>query len=131
MGKYATAMAKTGLSMPGPGSCPPDAQIPTLLALTHDDDARVRRLALKHLCPCRLQREREAVWSRVFELADDPDSGVRMDAIHAMTDGSPREYGNDVLAVVERMQNDPDVKVRRYIRRTLTKVRQTGRVNVN
>ena len=131
MGKYAGAMAKTGLSMPGPGMCPAESQIPELLRLTHDPDPRVRRLALKHLCPCRLQRERQPVWNRVFEMADDPDPGVRMDAVHAMTDGSPREYFNEVLAVIERMQNDPDAKVRRYIRRTLSAVRRTGRVNVN
>ena len=124
-------MAKTGLSAPWSGSCPPEAQIPTLLDLTYDDDPLVRRLALKHLCPCRLQRKRDVVWARVFELASDPDTGVRMDAIHAMTDGSPREFAAKVYAAVERMQNDPDVKVRRYIRRTLSKMRQTGRVNVN
>ena len=131
MGKYDGAMARTGLSIPGPGSCPTEDQIPMLLRLTHDSDPRVRRLALKHLCPCRLQREREPVWARVFELADDPDPGVRMDAIHAMTDGSPREYSHQVTVLIERLQNDPDTKVRRYIRRTLSQIRRTGRVNVN
>ena len=131
MGKYSSAMAKTGLGSPGSGTCPPEAQIPALLSFTYDGDPLVRRLALKHLCPCRLQRKRDVVWARVFELADDPDTGVRMDAIHAMTDGSPREFAAEVYAVVERMQNDPDVKVRRYIRRTLSAMRRTGRINVN
>lgn len=124
-------MAKTGLQIPGPGVCPTEEQIPTLLAHTRDDDPRVRRLALKHLCPCRLQRDREPVWERIFELAVDPDPGVRMDAIHAMTDGSPRDYAADVVTVLESMRNDPDVKVRRYVGRTLSSMRRTGRVNVN
>jgi hypothetical protein len=38
-------MAKTGLSIPGPGACPSEDQIPQLLALTYDDDPKVRRLA--------------------------------------------------------------------------------------
>ena len=73
MGRYAEAMAKMRLGIPGPGSCPSDELIPQLLALTLDEEPRVRRLALKHLSPCLLQRQRDPVWARVFELTDDPD----------------------------------------------------------
>lgn len=131
MGRYSAAIAKTGLEIPGHATCPADDQIPQLLAFTGDDDPQVRRLALKHLCPCRLRRQRDEVWDRVFELAHDPDPGVRRDAIHAMTDGSPREFAGRVLAQLEAMTNDTDVKVRKYVRRTLSVVRRTGRVNVN
>jgi HEAT repeat protein len=131
VGKFAVAMAKTGLGIPGADACPSDAQLPMLLDLTADEDPRVRRLALKHLCPCRLRREREPVWTRVFELLNDPDPGVRMDAIHAMTDGSPREYGPQIVFRLRDLRNDPDPKVRRYVRRTLATIARTGRVNVN
>ena len=131
MGRYAAAMAKTGLGMPGPGACPGEEQLPQLLALTLDADPKVRRLALKHLCPCRLQRQRDPVWTRVFELTDDPDPGVRRDAVHAMTDGSPREYAAQVRSALEAMRRDPDPQVRKYVARTLDAIRRTGRINVN
>jgi vesicle coat complex subunit len=131
MGKYAAAAAKTGLSIPGPGACPTDDQIPRLLAYTCDDDPKVRRLALKHLCPCRMQRQRDQVWERVFEMTLDPDPGVRRDAVHAMTDGSPREMAPLVMTHLEPMLRDPDPQVRKYVRRTLDAIRRSGRVNVN
>ncbi|HUP85744.1 MAG TPA: HEAT repeat domain-containing protein [Acidimicrobiales bacterium] len=131
MGKYAAATAKTGLTIPRPGACPSDLQLPQLLAYTRDDDPKVRRLALKHLCPCRLQRQREAVWERVFEMTCDPDPGVRRDAVHGMTDGSPREFAPLVLTHLEPMIRDPDPQVRKYVRRTLEAIRRSGRINVN
>lgn len=131
MGRYGAAIAKTGLGIPGPGTCPTESQIPELLAFTYDEDPKVRRLALKHLCPCRLQRQRDAVWSRVFELTADPDPGVRRDAVHAMTDGSPRDYAGLVQSHLESMRHDPDPQVRKYVSRTLSMIRRTGRVNVN
>ena len=131
VGRYTAAIAKTGLGFPGPGTCPSEQQIPQLIAFTRDEDPRVRRLALKHLCPCRLQRERDLVWGRVFELVNDPDPGVRRDAVHAMTDGSPREYAATVQSHLETMRRDPDPQVRRYVNRTLHAIRRTGRINVN
>jgi hypothetical protein len=70
------------------------------------------------------------VWDRAFALADDPDPGVRHDALHALTDGSPRELGPRVYAVLERSRHDPDRRVRRYVRGLWNKQKQTGRVNV-
>ncbi len=124
-------MARTGLAIPSPGTCPSEHQIPELLALTHDQDPKVRRLALKHLCPCRLQRKREVVWARVFELTGDADPGVRRDAVHALTDGSPRDYAPRVWERLDAMRRDPDPTVRRYVTRTLNAIRRTGRINVN
>ena len=131
MGKYSAAMAKTGLAIPGPGACPSETLLPQLLALTHDDDPKVRRLALKHLCPCRLQRQRDVVWDRIFEMTTDEDPGVRRDVVHAMTDGSPREFAPQVLAHLQPMIRDADPKVRKYVRRTLDAIRRSGRINVN
>lgn len=131
VGHYRAAMAKTGLDIPGAGTCPSEEQIPQLLAFTRDEDPKVRRLSLKHLCPCRLQRQRDAVWARVFELTKDRDPGVRRDAVHAMTDGSPREYAEVVQSHLESMRRDPDPRVRKYVNRTLDAIRRTGRVNVN
>ena len=131
VGRYSAAIAKTRLGIPGPGTCPSEHQIPQLLAFTYDDDPKVRRLALKHLCPCHLQRQRDAVWARLFELTSDADPGVRRDAVHALTDGSPQEYAARVGAHLDTMRNDADPGVRKYVRRTLGAIRRSGRINVN
>jgi hypothetical protein len=70
------------------------------------------------------------VWERVFVLADDADPGVRRDAIHALTDGSPRELAPRVYTVLDRARSDPDPNTRRYVRGLWAKQRRTGRVNV-
>lgn len=131
MGRYRRATEQTGLATPGPGSCPSAAEVPRLLSLTHEDDPLLRRLALKHLCPCRLQRKDDAVWERVFELAHDPDPGVRKEVVHALTDGSPRELGDRVLACLDELKHDRDREVRRFVARTLAAANKRGRINVN
>ena len=131
MGKYSAAAAKIGFGIPGPGSCPTGGHVDELISHTFDDDPKVRRLALKHLCPCRVQRERGDVWDRIFEMAEDSDRGVRMDVVHAMTDGSPRDMADRVRRRLEEMRRDDDRAVRRYVARTLATQRRTGRINVN
>lgn len=131
MGKYTAAATKIGFTIPGPGTCPTRAQVDELIVHTYDADAKVRRLALKHLCPCRVRRQRQDVWDRVFEMAADPDAGVRMDVVHALTDGSPREMADRVRRQLQDMRLDRDPLVRRYVNRTLATQRRTGRINVN
>lgn len=130
VGKYTKVSESVGVGLPHPGSCPTDGQLDELLELSYDDDERVRRLALKNMCPCHVRRKRMDVWERVFELAVDPDPGVRRDAIHALTDGSPRELTPRVYAVLEQSRMDPDRKTRRYVRGLWERQRRTGRVNV-
>jgi HEAT repeat protein len=130
MGKYTKVSARVGVELPQPGARPTDDQLDQLLALSLDEDPLVRRLALKCLCPCHVRRERTDVWERVFELAEDPDPGVRHDAIHSLTDGSPRDLAPRVHAALDRASTDPDRKVRRYVRDLRARQRRTGRVNV-
>ena len=130
MGKYTEVSQRVGVELPQPGGRPTDEQLDRLLGLSFDEDPLVRRLALKNLCPCHVRRERTDVWDRVFALADDPDPGVRHDAIHALTDGSPRDLGPRVHAALERARTDPDRKIRRYVRDLRARQRCTGRVNV-
>ena len=120
---------QVGVGPPAPGTRRTDEQVDALLELTYDDDPSVRRVAAKNLCPCHVQADRDDVWERFFELARDPDAGVRFDVFHAMIDGSPRRLEHRVVQVLEIMQHDPDPKRRRQARQHLARYRRTGRLN--
>jgi hypothetical protein len=50
--------------------------------------------------------------------------------LHLLCDGSPRERNTEVVAAVERMQRDPDDKLRRQARKVMAQYRKTGNINV-
>ncbi len=130
MGKYRHVTLQTGWGLPSAGFCPSDEQIDELLVLSLDRDPQVRRVAVKNLCPCHVGRNVEQVWARLLELAGDRDSGVRLDVLHDLTDGSPPELAEHVIAAVERFMGDPDPTVRGYAAFLRKRQQQRGRVNV-
>jgi hypothetical protein len=100
-----------------------------LLALTQDRDPNIRRVAVKNLCPCHVQRNLSEVWVRLLDLTGDPDPGVRMDILHNLTDGSPPELAPSIVAAVDKLLADPSEKVRGYA--TFLRARQIRRGTVN
>ena len=130
MGRYANVTRRTGWGIPRAGCCPTDEQVNELLALTRDRDPDVRRVAVKNLCPCHLQRHVSAVWERLLQLASDPNPGVRMDVLHNLTDGSPPELAEDVVMAVEALMHDPDDTVRGYATILRARQKRLGRINV-
>jgi vesicle coat complex subunit len=130
MGRYASVTRRTGFGVPRAGFCPSDQQVDELLALTRDRDPDVRRVAVKNLCPCHVQRSVDAAWQRLLELAADPNPGVRMDVLHNLTDGSPPEIAETVVAIVEALTNDPNDTVRGYARAVRARQLRRGQVNV-
>ena len=51
--------------------------IDEVIELTKHSDARVRRAALKEMCPCHVKQDIEEFWNRVLEMRNDPDKHVR------------------------------------------------------
>lgn len=100
-----------------------------VLARTHDRDPRVRSRAARNLCPCELKADSPKAWQRVFDMAGDPDVRVRRTVFHTLIDGSPRRREAEVVAALERLRDDPDLKLRRSVRKLLARYRATGRIN--
>jgi hypothetical protein len=63
-----------------------------------------------------------------LELTEDPDPRVRGDVIHALTDSTPAPRVPAVIQALESRHNDPDVGIRRRVRKTLAHYRRTGKV---
>lgn len=91
----------------------------------HDTD---RQLALFHLCSCHVQADDDDVWATLLRMLDDPSPKVRMQAVHAVTDSTPRARVLAVVAALEHRRNDTDAKVRRRIRKTLAHYGRTGKI---
>ncbi len=128
MGKYDKARAKTGLRIP-PGDAR-TTEVDEILDLTYDDDSKVRALAVKNLCPCHVRADVEPVWSRIYELATDPERMVRAGVLHALGDGSPRDRVDEVVGVLEVLRRDPDRAIRRTANKVLWHHQRTGKVNI-
>jgi hypothetical protein len=63
--------------------------IDVILEYTNSKDADIRLEAVKQLCPCKVQKDIEEFWNRVFELAFDEDARIRKRVMHIICDGSP------------------------------------------
>src|SRR5438445_2510654 len=106
------------------------SEIPAWLELTRDSDSKVRREAVRALCPCEVKSHNREVWLRLLEMAGDPDARVRRGILHVLCDGSPAEYRADILTRLETMRDDPDDRVRKGARRVLAMYRSSGSLNV-
>jgi hypothetical protein len=67
----------------------------------------------------------------MLAMAADPDVKVRRWVLHVLTDGSPRSREVDVIQILGKMREDPDLKVRRRARQILAHYRRTGALNIS
>ena len=129
MPKLIEAARRAGLPVPGAGGRLSIEEIDRALALTHDDEPRVRQAALMNLCPCHLRSDVPAVWERIFEMTGDADADVRKQVFHTLADGSPARIEERVVTTLESMRGDPDRTLRRGVRSLLARYSRTGRLN--
>jgi vesicle coat complex subunit len=97
---------------------------------THDPSAKVRKMALRELCPCHVKHDVKEFWDRIIEMIDDEDSEVRYQVLHNLCDGSPASREEDVIEALEKLHNDKDKYVRRRVHQVLTSYRKTGKWNI-
>jgi HEAT repeats len=128
MGRWSKIAEQLGAGLPaGEGHTAEDA-IDGLLELSRSEEGRARQLACRNLCTCHVRADDDRVWTRLLELAGDPDPRVRGDVIHAITDSTPASRVPAVIQALESRHNDPDVRIRRRVRKTLAHHRRTGKV---
>jgi hypothetical protein len=128
VGRWSKIAEKAGVGLPaGEGRTAKDA-IDGLLELSRSEESRARQLACRNLCTCHVRADHDRVWTRLLELAGDPDPRVRGDVIHAITDSTSASRVPAVIQALESCHNDPDVGIRRRVRKTLAHYRRTGKV---
>eukprot|EP01100_Stratorugosa_tubuloviscum_P001324 TRINITY_DN1295_c0_g1_i1.p1 TRINITY_DN1295_c0_g1~~TRINITY_DN1295_c0_g1_i1.p1 ORF type:complete len:117 (+),score=44.81 TRINITY_DN1295_c0_g1_i1:139-489(+) len=97
---------------------------------TRDSNANVRVRALRQICPCRVKKEIDELWERVFEMITDEDERVRYQVLHTLCDGSPTHMEEKVVEVLDIFRNDKCEKIKRQARRALTSYQRTGKWNI-
>jgi hypothetical protein len=128
VGRWRKLAEQVGVGLPaGEGRTARDA-IDGLLELSRSEDSRVRQLACRNLCTCHVPADDGRVWTRLLQLLGDPDPRVRGDVIHAITDSTPAPRVPAVVLALESRHNDPDVGIRRRVRKTLAHYRRTGKI---
>ncbi len=101
-----------------------------LIELTKSENPLIRLRAAQQMCPCRVGRDLEEFWTRIFELAEDEDSSVRYQILHNMCDGSPEGYEDKVTECLEIFNRDSDKEIRRKAHKVLGSYLRTGKWNV-
>lgn len=76
--------------------CRNTEDIDTILDYTKSEDDDIRLEACKQLCPCKVLRDIDVFWERVFEMADDEDVRIRQRVLHIICDGSPKHLEDKV-----------------------------------
>ncbi len=128
VGRWSKIAEQAGVSLPAGESRTAKDAIDGLLVLSRSEQSRARQLACRNLCTCHVRADDDRVWTRLLELAGDPDPRVRGDVIHAITDSTPAPRVPAVIRALESRHNDPDPWIRRRVRKTLAYYRRTGKV---
>jgi HEAT repeat protein len=105
-------------------------EIAEVIELSYSPNYKERAEAVRALCPCKLKSDYPQVWDRLIEMASDEHVQVRKNVFHVLADGSPRYREQQIVEVMQGMRNDPDLKLRRHVRRLLAHYNAGGRLNI-
>ena len=128
VGRWSKIAEKVGVDLPAGERRTAKDAIDGLVELSRSEESRARQLACRNLCTCHVRADDDRVWTRLLELTEDPDPRVRGDVIHAITDSTPASRVPVVIQALESRHNDPDVGIRRRVRKTLAHYRRTGKL---
>lgn len=101
-----------------------------ILKYTHDEDADIRLEAVKQLCPCKVERDIDDFWNRVFEMVDDEDARIRQRVLHIICDGSPPRLEERVMDAVTTFGRDKDPEIRRQAHKVEASYQHKGKWNI-
>lgn len=110
--------------------CRETDDIDIILGYTHSLDADVRLEAVKQLCPCKVQKDIEVFWERVFELIHDDDARIRKRILHIICDGSPERLEDRIYDALMEFNRDKDSDIRRTAHKVLATYERTGKWNI-
>lgn len=110
--------------------CRETDDIDIILGYTHSLDADVRLEAVKQLCPCKVQKDIEVFWERVFELIHDDDARIRKRILHIICDGSPERLEDRIYDALMDFNRDKDSDIRRTAHKVLATYERTGKWNI-
>ena len=104
--------------------------IDRIVAISKHEDNLLRMKAVKQLCPCKVQKDIQEFWDRMFEMVDDPCPKIRMQILHNMCDGSPAHVEAKIKAALEKFNQDEDPEIRRRAHKVLVSFNRDGVWNV-
>jgi hypothetical protein len=110
--------------------CRQTEDIDVILEYTHSKDSDVRLEAVKQLCPCKVQKDIEIFWERVFELVGDEDARIRKRVLHIICDGSPERLEDRMYEALGEFNRDKDSDIRRTAHKVMATYERTGKWNI-
>ena len=99
--------------------CRETDDIDVILEYTHSKDNDIRLEAVKQLCPCKVQKDIDVFWERVFELVPDEDARIRKRVLHIICDGSPERLEDKISEALYEFNRDKDSDIRRTAHMTI------------
>jgi hypothetical protein len=106
------------------------SELENLIKASKSEDARIRLKALKEMCPCKVLDDVDALWNRIFEMADDTNADIRYQVLHTMCDGSPSHLESKMAETLEKFNHDSDSKIRRRAHKVMASYLRTGKWNI-
>ena len=110
--------------------CRNTEDIEVILKYTHSEDNDIRLEAVKQLCACKVLKDIEIFWERVFELVNDEDVRIRSRILHIICDGSPPRVEDQVYEALKEFNRDKDSDIRRTAHKVLATYEHTGKWNI-